>query len=206
MRFQDRADAGRLLAVRLAHLRSMRPVVLGLPRGGVPVAAEIAAKLNAQLDIVLVRKVGAPDREELAVGAVGEDRVTVKNDLVLRELGMSWADVAEQVARERDEVVRRAVELRSRPRPDLHDRTVIVVDDGIATGATVRAALRVVRRLGATWVVLAVPVAPPESMRALTQLADEVVCLVTPRDFMSVGQWYVDFAQVPDDDVRELLK
>lgn len=206
MRFQDRADAGRLLAARLTHLRATRPIVLGLPRGGVPVAAEIAAALDAELDIVLVRKIGAPDRQELAVGAVGEDGVTVKNELVLRELGVSWADLAEQVARERDEVVRRAVELRSWPRPDLRGRTVIVVDDGIATGATVRAALRVVRRLGAAWVVLAVPVAPAESLRALAPLADEVVCAVTPRDFMSVGQWYVNFDQVPDDDVRDLLK
>jgi putative phosphoribosyl transferase len=206
MRFRNRAEAGRLLAVRLAHLRADQPVVLGLPRGGVPVAAEIAAQLDAELDIVLVRKIGAPDREELAVGAVGEDGVTVKNGAVLRELGLSWSDLAGQVARERDEVARRAVSLRSSPRPDLHGRTAIVVDDGIATGATVLAALRVVRRLGAARVVLAAPVAPPESLHVLAPMADEVVCAVTPRDFMSVGQWYVDFEQVPDDDVRELLK
>jgi putative phosphoribosyl transferase len=206
MRFQDRADAGRVLGGLLTHLRVARPVVLGLPRGGVPVAAAIAGRLDAELDVVLVRKIGAPGREELAVGAVGEDGVTVTNDLVLRELGLVWADLAAQVARERAEVVRRAASLRSRPRPALHDRTVIVVDDGIATGATVRAAVKVVRRLGAARVVLAVPVAPEDSLRVLARLADETVCAVTPRDFLSVGQWYVDFEQVPDDAVRELLE
>lgn len=206
MRFRDRGDAGRALAARLGHLRTADPVVVGLPRGGVPVAAEVASALGAQLDVVLVRKIGAPDREELAVGAIGEDGVTVRNDAVLRELGLSWHDLAGQVKRERAEIRRRAALLRPGPRPDLRGRTVILVDDGIATGATVVAALRVLRDLGTTRVVLAVPVAPPESLAALSPLADEIVCPSTPRRFSAVGQWYDDFTQVPDDQVRKLLE
>ncbi len=206
MRFRDRADAGRALAARLGHLRAADPIVVGLPRGGVPVAAEVAAALGAQLDVVLVRKIGAPGREELAVGAIGEDGVTVRNDAVLRELGLSWDDLADQIERERAEIRRRAAVLRTGDRPELRGRTVILVDDGIATGATVVAALRVLRDLGATHVVLAVPVAPPDSLAALAPLADEVVCPVTPRRFAAVGQWYDDFTQVPDDRVRTLLE
>jgi putative phosphoribosyl transferase len=205
MRFRDRAEAGRVLATRLAHLRETKPVVVGLPRGGVPVAAEIATALDADLDVVLVRKIGAPHREELAVGAVGEDGVTVRNDAVLRELGLTWGDLGKQVAREREEIRYRAAILRSGARPDLRDRTVILVDDGIATGATVVAALRILRHLGAARIVLAVPVAPPESLRALAPLADEIVCPATPKRFSAVGQWYEDFRQVPNDRVRELL-
>jgi putative phosphoribosyl transferase len=206
VRFRDRADAGRALAARLTHLCGSDPVVVGLPRGGVPVAAEIAAALDVQLDVVLVRKIGAPQREELAVGAVGEDGVTVRNDVVLRELGLRWEDLAPQVERERAEIRRRARTLRPGLRPDLDGRTVVLVDDGIATGATVVAALRVLRDLGAAHIVLAVPVAAPDSLRALAPLADEVVCPCTPADFSAVGQWYDDFTQVPDERVRELLE
>jgi putative phosphoribosyl transferase len=206
MRFRDRADAGRVLAARLRHLHTADPVVVGLPRGGVPVAAEVAAALGARLDVVLVRKIGAPGREELAVGAIGEDGVTVRNEAVLRELGLTWDGLADRITRERAEIRRRATILRPGPRPDLRGRTVILVDDGIATGATVIAALRVLRDLGATRVVLAVPVAPPDSLAAIAPLADEVVCPSTPRRFTAVGQWYDDFTQVPDDEVRTLLR
>jgi putative phosphoribosyl transferase len=206
MRFRDRAHAGQVLAARLAHLRETEPVVVGLPRGGVPVAAEIACALRAELDVVLVRKIGAPDREELAVGAVGEDGVTVRNDVVLQDLGLTWDDLAGQVTHERAEIRRRAVLLRPGPRPDVAGRTVILVDDGIATGATVIAALRILRHLGAARIVLAVPVAPPESLRALAPLTDEIVCPATPKHFSAVGQWYDDFTQVPDDEVRKLLE
>lgn len=206
MRFRNRADAGRVLAARLAHLREAKPVVVGLPRGGVPVAAEIAAALDADLDVVLVRKIGAPHREELAVGAVGEDGVTVRNDVVLRELGLTWDDLAKQVARERDEIRWRAAALRPGVRPELRDRTVILVDDGIATGATVVAALRILRHLSVARIVLAVPVAPPESLRALAPLADEIICPATPKHFSAVGQWYEDFTQVPNGEVRKLLE
>jgi putative phosphoribosyl transferase len=206
MRFRDRADAGRVLAARLAHLRVVKPVVVGLPRGGVPVAAEIADALRADLDIVLVRKVGAPDREELAVGAVGEDGVTVRNEAVLQDLGLAWDDLGDEIAHERAEIRRRAAILRPGPRPQLEDRTVILVDDGIATGATVVAALRVLRHLGTTRIILAVPVAPPDALRVLEPLADEIVCPATPKRFSSVGQWYEDFTQVPEERVRKLLE
>lgn len=206
MRFRDRTEAGRVLAARLNHLREAKPVVVGLPRGGVPVAAEVAAALGAELDVVLVRKIGAPRREELAVGAVGEDGVTVRNDAVLRELGLTWDDLATRVAAARADIARRAAVLRPGPRPDVSGRTVILVDDGIATGATVIAALRILRHLGAARVVLAVPVAPPDSLRTLAPLADEIVCPATPRHFAAVGQWYEDFSQVPDVQVRRLLE
>jgi putative phosphoribosyl transferase len=170
------------------------------------VAAEIADVLGFELDVVLVRKVGAPHREELAVGAVGEDGVTVRNDAVLHDLGLTWDDLADQVRFERNEIRRRAASLRPGPRPDLRDRTVILVDDGIATGATVVAALRVLRHLGAARIVLAVPVAPPDALRVLAPLADEIVCPATPDHFSAVGQWYDDFSQVPDARVRRLLR
>jgi putative phosphoribosyl transferase len=206
MRFRDRAAAGRALAGELTELRAEEPIVLGLPRGGIPVAAEIAAVLGAPLDIVLVRKVGAPRRPELAVGAVSEDGVTVRNDAVLAELGLSWADLEDQVARERAEIERQVTALRpAGPRPDLRDRTVVLVDDGIATGATVVAAARVLRRLGARRIVLAVPVAPADCLPRLREIADDVVCALAPNRFVAVGQWYDDFAQVPDKQVRALL-
>jgi putative phosphoribosyl transferase len=206
MRFRDRAEAGQRLAGRLAHLTSEDPVVVGLPRGGVPVAAEIARELKAPLDIVLVRKVGTPHRAELAAGAVGEDGVTVQNVGVLRDLGMSWEDLAEQVDRERAELTRRGKVLRDNERTELRGRTVIIVDDGIATGSTVAAALAVVRGLGARRVVLAVPVAPADALVRMGALADEVVCLQSPARFSSVGQWFQDFRQVSDGEVREILR
>jgi putative phosphoribosyl transferase len=207
MRFRDRAEAGRQLGEKLTHMAGQRPVVVGLPRGGVPVAAEIARRLRAPLDVILVRKVGAPHRAELAAGAVGEDGVTVRNLAVLQGMGLSWEDdLADQVDEARAELDRRATRLRpDRPRVDLRDRTVVVVDDGIATGSTVVAAMRVVRGLGAKWVVLAVPVAPPDALRHLEELADEVICLHAPVRFLAVGQWFEDFRQVSDQEVRVLL-
>jgi putative phosphoribosyl transferase len=208
MRFRDRTDAGRRLGERLAGLAGDAPVVVGLPRGGVPVAAEIAARIGAPLDVILVRKVGAPGRAELAAGAVGEDGVTVRNLAVLDGLGLSWEeDLGAQVERERAEVLRRAEALRrGRSRLDLRGRMVIVVDDGIATGSTVVAAIRVVRGMGANRVVLAVPVAPPDALRRMEELTDEVVCLLAPARFLAVGQWFRDFRQVSDEEVRMLLK
>jgi putative phosphoribosyl transferase len=206
MRFRNRVDAGRRLGEHLGHLGAEHPIVVGLPRGGVPVAAEIATALGAPLDIVLVRKIGAPHRSELAVGAIGEDGVTVRNEAVLAELGLTWPEVGDVVERERAEVERRAASLRPGPRPSLRDRTVILVDDGIATGATVVAAIRVTRRLGARRIVLAVPVAPADTMARLREIADEVVCGMAPRRFLAVGQWYDDFRQVRDEEVRALLE
>ncbi|SDI77545.1 putative phosphoribosyl transferase [Actinokineospora alba] len=206
MRFADRADAGRVLAGRLTHLRAENPLVLGLPRGGVPVAAEVATRLGAEVDVVLVRKVGAPGHPELAVGAVGEGDVTVHADDVLRDLDLAWSDVAATAAGERAELRRRAELLRAGAAPrDLAGRTVILVDDGVATGSTMAAAVRVVRGMGAARVVVAVPVAPPDVLVRLGKVADEVVCPLTPQRFVAVGYWYEDFNQVQDSEVRAIL-
>lgn len=207
MHFRDRSEAGRMLAGRLGHLAGAEPVVVALPRGGVPVAAEIAAELKAPLDVIVVRKVGVPYRPELAAGAVGEDGVTVRNMPVLHEAGLSWEDLHDTVERERAEVRRRAEALRvDRPAADLADRTVIIVDDGVATGSTVVAAIRVVRKLGARHTVLAIPVAPADVAEKLTGLADEVVCLHAPVPFQAVGQWFRNFRQLSDDEVRAFLR
>ncbi|MGX7826115.1 phosphoribosyltransferase [Actinokineospora sp. 24-640] len=204
MRFADRAEAGRVLARSLARLGLDDPIVLGLPRGGVPVAAEVAAALRAELDVVVVRKVGAPGRAELAVGAVGEQGVTVRMDHVLADLGIEWAEVEPVAERERAAVARRAAALRGAAAPrDLTGRVAILVDDGIATGATMAAAVRVVRGRGAARVVVATPVAPAGTGEALD--ADDFVCVRAPRRFSAVGQWYADFSQVTDDEVRAAL-
>jgi predicted phosphoribosyltransferase/alpha-beta hydrolase superfamily lysophospholipase len=206
VRFADRRSAGAQLAERLAYLRDQDPIVVGLPRGGVPVAHEVAAALRAPLDVVVVRKLGAPHRPELAAGAVGEGGVIVLNDDVVRHLHISQEQLSEIARRERAELERQA-ELfrRGRPGIDVRDRTVIIIDDGIATGSTTSAAIRVVRALGARRIVLAVPVAPPDVVTALSSQADEVVCLHAPAELFSVGTWYRDFSQVSDGEVSELL-
>jgi putative phosphoribosyl transferase len=205
-RFRNRREAGVRLAAALEPLRDEHPVVVGLPRGGVVVAAEVAAALDAPLDVIVVRKLGVPTQPELGMGAVGEDGVRVLNDMVLRVARVTPEQLAAVEARERAEVERRAAAFRGgRPRVELADRAVIVVDDGIATGGTARAALEVARAQGARKVVLAVPVAPPDTLRELAPLADEVVCLETPTWFNAVGQWYDDFTQTTDADVVELL-
>jgi putative phosphoribosyl transferase len=205
--FRDRTDGGRQLATRLSHLRGRDVVVLGLPRGGVPVAFEIAESLDAPLDVIVVRKVGTPGQPELAMGAIGEDGVRVVNDEILRHVGATDDDFARVEARERDELQRRARRFRgATPRVDLAGRVAVVVDDGIATGSTARAACQVARAHGAERVVLAVPVAAPESVRALAADADEVVCVEEPRWLRSVGEWYDDFTQVDDQTVVDLLE
>ncbi len=204
--FRDRRDAGRRLAERLAGFRDQDPVVLGLPRGGVPVAAEVASALDAPLDVIVVRKLGVPFQPELGMGAVGEDGVRVLNQDVVRLAGVGTQELARVEARERAEVETRAARFRgARPRVDLAARTVIIVDDGIATGGTARAALQVARAHGAARVVLAVPVAPPDTVRELSTDADEIICLETPEPLFAIGQWYQDFSQVPDDQVMALL-
>lgn len=204
--FRDRADAGRQLARELERLRAEEPIVLGLPRGGVPVAFEIARALGAPLDVIVVRKLGVPAQPELAMGAVGEDGALVVNARVVRLAGVTDAQLVAAEAREREEVVRRARRFRgSRPALRLDDRAVIVVDDGIATGSTARAALEVAYEHGASRVVLAVPVGAPDSLEQLAKFADEVVCLQAPRGFFAVGQWYENFTQVTDEEVTRLL-
>ncbi len=208
MPFTDRAEAGRKLAAALAAYKTERPVVLALPRGGVPVAAEIAAALAAPLDLVLVRKIGVPSQPELAIGAVvdGAEPLVVRNESVIGLTGVSEAEFAAVRDRELNEIERRRKRyLGGRPRPELKDRTVIVVDDGVATGATTRAALRAVRRRQPRKLVLAVPVAPTSTLNELRDEADTIVCLEDYEDFGAIGLFYSDFSQVADTEVIATL-
>ncbi len=208
MRFRDRRHAGRELATRLAAEIEGPAVVLALPRGGVPVALEIAKALGAPLDLVMVRKIGAPGQPELAVAAVadGEHPELVVNPDVLRMTGVDEAWLEQQKERELEEIARRRRRyLGDRPRPSLEGRAAIVVDDGIATGATMLAALRAVRRARPRALVLAVPVAPPDTVERLASEVDRLICLHTPRDFVAVGQFYEDFTQTDDEEVIAAL-
>lgn len=205
-RFRDRREAGRRLGERLRAWPPPDPVVLGLPRGGVPVAAEVAAVLRAPLDVLVVRKVGVPGRPEVAMGAVGEGGAVVRNDDVVRAAGVDDGEFEARAAAERREVEVRVARFRAGRAPlSLRGRTAIVVDDGVATGATARVACRMARELGAANVVLAVPVAAPDAIRRLPE-ADSVVHLLAPPGFMAVGMHYVDFRQTSDDEVVELLR
>lgn len=206
MLFTDRTDAGRRLAQALGHLETRRPVVLGLPRGGVPVAYEVAQFLGAPLDVIVVRKLGVPYHPELGFGAIGEGGVRVISDEIVRHAGVREKDLVSVERAEEAELVRRARTYRDgRPRLPLEGRAVIVVDDGVATGATARAACQVVRAQGAAYVVLAVPVASPDVADRLRSEVDEVVCLSTPQLFSAVGEWYRDFSQTSDEEVVSLL-
>jgi putative phosphoribosyl transferase len=207
--FADRNEAGRRLAQRLVHFRDSRPVVLALPRGGVPVGFEVARQLDAPLDLVLVRKIGAPQQPELAVGAVvdGARAETVVNEVIVRELGVSKRWLEEETARQLGEIERRrALYLADRPRVPVAGRVAIVVDDGIATGATMEAALHATRRAGPERLVLAVPVAPSDTIERLRPQCDEVVCLATPTLFAAIGAFYQRFDQLSDGEVVDLLR
>ncbi len=207
MVFLNRVAAGRELAERLADLAGLDLVVLGLPRGGVPVAFEVAEALGAPLDVIVVRKVGVPFQRELAMGAVGEGGVRVVNERVRRAAGVGPDEFAAAAAREQAEVDRRTRRFRSgRPPLPIDGRIAVVVDDGIATGATARAACQVARAQGAARVVLAVPVSPRDTAERMRDVADEVVCLREPRAFGSVGAWYRDFGQISDAEVAALLE
>lgn len=207
MVFADRDDAGRQLAARLGHLRGEPVVVLGLPRGGVPVAFQVARTLDAPLDVIVVRKLGVPGEPELAMGAVGEDGVRVVNRQVIREARVPEEEVAAVTAREQAVVEARAARYRARwPRQPLEGRTAVVIDDGIATGATARAACQVARAHGAARVVLAVPVAPTGWQARIGRDADELVSVETPSAFFAIGQFYASFPQVPDDEVLGCLQ
>ncbi|HTQ91537.1 MAG TPA: phosphoribosyltransferase family protein, partial [Streptosporangiaceae bacterium] len=205
--FADRADAGRRLAARLEYLRGEPVVVLGLPRGGVPVALEVARALGAPLDVIVVRKLGVPFQPELGMGAVGEDGVRVLNCEVVRLARVAADELAAVQAREQAQVEARAARYRvRRPREPLAGRTAIVVDDGIATGATARAACQVARAHGAARVVLAVPVAARGWEARIAGAADELVCVDTPEDFYAIGQFYADFSQATDEEVIGCLE
>lgn len=204
--FADRVDAGRRLAERLTDLAGRDTVVLGLPRGGVPVAAEVAEALGAALDVLVVGKVGVPGHEELALAAVADDGQVALNPNVMAAVGMTDADVDALARRHAAALAHRAEELRGDvPAVPLEGRTAVVIDDGMATGATMRVALDVVRRRGPKELVVAVPVASPEACAAVGESADRVVCLAAPPHFRAVGTWYENFAQVQDETVRDIL-
>lgn len=203
--FEDRVDAGRQLGRRLAELRGQDLVVLGLPRGGVPVAFEVAAALDAPLDVIVVRKLGLPYQPELAMGAIGEGGARVLEEHVLAHAHVSDAELRAVEDHERAVLENRVVRFRKgRTRQDLTGRIAVIVDDGIATGSTARVACRIARKLGAARVILAVPVAPADTLRSLTE-PDEVVCLATPQQFSAVGYHYRDFSPTEDDEVVHLL-
>lgn len=210
--FADRSDAGRHLAEALSAYRADAPVVLALPRGGVPVAYEVAAALDAPLDVLVVRKLGVPAQPELAFGAIGEGPpggavVRVLNNAVLRRTVLTDDDVAAVQAEQEAELRRRVDRYRGgRPATDLTDRTVLIVDDGFATGATARVAALVARARGAATVVLAAPIGAPDTVDALRDVADQVVCLGAPWGFVAVGQGYADFRQTSDAEVCALLE
>jgi len=207
MQYEDRADAGRRLAGALGTLKEEHPVVLGLPRGGVPVAAEVARTLAAPLDVIVVRKIGVPGQPELALGAVGEGGSFLLNSDVVALAGVPPTVIDRMRAEADAEVERRVARLRAgRPRVRLQGRTAIIVDDGVATGATALAACGIARAQGAGRVVLAVPVGPAGWEERFTGAADEIVCLREPSSFVAVGQWYRDFAQVSDEAVAEELR
>ncbi len=204
--FRDRREAGRKLGLALGSLKDELPVVLALPRGGVPVAAEVARCLGAPLDVIVVRKLGVPFQPELGFGAIGEGGVQLLDSGLIRRAGLTERDVAEVEARERRELARRVRRYRGdRPPIPIDGRTVVIVDDGLATGGSARAAVEVARAQGARRIVLAVPVAPRETIRQLQSVTDQVVSLMVPTDFVAVGLWYEDFGQTSDEEVATLL-
>ncbi len=204
MVFADRRDAGRRLAAALDHLRERRPIVIAVPRGGVVVGHEVATHLRAPLDVIVPRKLRAPYNPELAIGAVAEGGAVFVDEGIARGIGAAY--VEQEIAAQRTEITRRVLAYRGgRAIPALDGRAAIVVDDGIATGATMIAALRAVRGMTPARLVAAVPVAPPDGIARLAREADEVVCLVAPAVFHAVGQFYGDFAQVDDGEVMALL-
>jgi predicted phosphoribosyltransferase len=205
--FRDRREAGRRLAEKLASYAG-RPdvVVLALPRGGVPVGVEVARALGVPLDVFIVRKLGVPGHEELALGAIATGGVRILNDELIHALGIPDHVTEAVSAKEQEELARRERLYRgARPAPDVRGRTVILVDDGLATGATMQAAIKALRQQHPARIVVAVPIAAPETCDELKTEADDVVCAVTPQPFYAVGLWYDDFSQTTDEEVRDLL-
>jgi putative phosphoribosyl transferase len=205
--FSDRMAAGKLLAAALARYRNRADVlVLALPRGGVPVACEVAAALQAPVDVLIVRKLGVPWHRELAMGAVASGGARVLNEDLIARAGIRTDEVERATHEQQREIERREQAYRgNRPQPEVKGRHVILVDDGIATGATMRVAVQALRQRGASAILVAVPVAPAETIATLSAEADDVVCLATPEPFFAVGEWYSDFGQVSDHEVSRLL-
>jgi putative phosphoribosyl transferase len=205
--FSDRVDAGRRLAAALADLAGKNSIVLAIPRGGVVVGYEIAKALKLPLDIIIPRKIGAPDNPELAIGAMTEDGTIILDDKLMAYMGVPMEYVEEESERQKIEIQRRLKLYRqNEPYPSLKGLNVIIVDDGIATGSTIKAALASVKNHGASSVTVAVPVGPPSAIKELKRLADSVVCLFTPEYFAAIGQFYVNFDQTSDEEVIQLLK
>ncbi|MDP2859884.1 MAG: phosphoribosyltransferase family protein [Bacillota bacterium] len=206
MIFEDRRDAGRKLAQRVAAVKAVDPLVLAVPRGGIVVAAEVAQALRAPLDVLIARKIGSPHNEELAIGAVAVDGTLLIDESLTKALRVPDSYVKQQVEKERREIERRTRYYRgNHPAPVLKGRTLIVVDDGVATGMTIKAALRYLKPQGAERVVLALPVAPADTAQELRREVDELIVLHTPEPFYAVGQWYSLFDQTSDDEVVEIL-
>jgi len=204
--FADRRDAGRQLAAALGQLEASDPVVIGLPRGGVLVAAEVAGRLGAPLDIIVVRKLGSPWQPELGIGALAEGGVRVINEALVRELGITQEQLEKATAREEAELSRRVRRYRGDQAPiDVDGRDAIIVDDGLATGYTARAAIEALRQRGASHIIVAVPIAPDDEAVAMREVADEVVTVVTSPFFFAIGDAYDDFRQLSDEDVVSLL-
>jgi predicted phosphoribosyltransferase len=205
--FLDRYDAGRRLASALSNYADRSDLlILALPRGGVPVAYEVARALHAPLDVFLVRKLGFPGHEELAMGAIATGGVRIIDQQIVQMFGISDEAIDRVTATERRELERREQLYRDgRPAPDVKGRTTILIDDGLATGSTMRAAVQALRQEGARKIVIAVPVAPPETCEAFRDEVDDIICAVTPEPFRAVGIWYADFSETTDDEVRELL-
>jgi len=206
--FQDRRHAGRVLAAALSRYRGRDDlVVLALPRGGAPVAYEVAKQLSAPLDVFVVRKLGVPGYEELAMGAIASGGVLVLNQDVVNQLGLSQGVIDAVASKEREELARRERLYRGdRPPVEVRGRTVILVDDGLATGSTMRAAVAGLKARGPSGIVIGVPIAVPSTCEELASEVDDIVCAVTPEPFYAVGLWYSDFSQTTDEEVRELLE
>lgn len=205
--FKDRVEAGQRLAWALSDYKGKDAVVLAIPRGGVVVGHQVAEELGAPLDIIVPRKIGAPGNPELAIGAVTQDGSLMLDPRLVEILGVPEGYIEEEARRQMDEIARRMSKYRGeRPRPDLEGKIVILVDDGIATGATIRAAITSIRKQRPALLVVAVPVGPPREMENLKGEVDRVVCLMTPEPFYAIGQFYGDFSQTSDEEVNELLR
>jgi putative phosphoribosyl transferase len=205
--FADRVEAGKRLASALADFAGKKAIVLAIPRGGVVVGYEIAKALNLSLDVIIPRKIGAPDNPELAIGAMTEDGTIILDDNLVTYIGVSQDYIKEESERQKSEIERRLKKYRqNEPYPDLKGRNVIIVDDGIATGSTMKAALASVKNRGARTVTIAVPVGPPSTIKELKKQADRVICPYTPEYFQAIGQFYADFNQTTDEEVIQLLK